>query len=416
VLVNLVHEHGPEVYFSWIMGADEEVSFTDNHIYATVGVYPYEPKGEYTFKVVDEADGSVIAEIKGQTVNYLSTTFHPHVTISPDRALFRLPMDGKYSIVVETEGSCDYGAVYMPTAPSGLIDQDVYLCFRELTNGSSVVFTTGVPLGDEWDYIPSDTEGLGANQIRSIQGYENLPVSWRTIIISIILLPVVLIMILTWLALFITSKIRKTDFRSLDYLLVCVLLILVVFDGIFILIVRNLTYQMIIRGLIALTLVGISLKRKRAYTPVTTLLIVYSLADITLIFNRYISTVFMIGAFVYMVVICMKGRKVHVNRIIYWSVTSTIVTLLMVQSLGVAWYEIVILCISLTVPFASWDKSQSMRSAGVLIVFKQVLFILFLYTSGVYMSLFFAHTAVNYLAMLILAMGNGKREKQHLIS
>jgi hypothetical protein len=176
-------------------------------------------------------------------------------------------------------------------------------------------------------------------------------------------------------------------------------------------IVRNLTYQLIIRFLIGLTLVGIYLKRKKAYTPVTTLILVFSLSDITLMFNRYISTVIMVAGYIYMVVICMKGKKIPVNRIIYWAAASTLVTLLMVYSVRVAWYEIVVMCISLLVPFASWDKGQSMRSAALLMVVKQILLIIFLYnTAGVYMSLFYAHMAFNYLGLLILAMGGKKQE------
>jgi len=411
VFVNLIHEHGPEVYFSWVMGADEEVSYTTNHVYATVGVYPIEPEGEYRYRVVDESDGSVIAVIEGETVTYLSDNFHPHVTISPERALFRLPMDGNFSIVLEADGSCGCIVIYMPTDPTGLIGQDEYLNFSEVKKSSSVVFTTNAPLGDDWYYIPADEEGFSTDQIRSIQGYENLPFNWRTIIISIIFVPVILVMVLTWLALFIASKVRKTKFRSLDYLLVCVLLIFVIFDGIFLMIVRNLTYQLIIRFLIGLTLVGIYLKRKKAYTPVTTLILVFSLSDITLMFNRYISTVIMVAGYIYMVVICMKGKKIPVNRIIYWAAASTLVTLLMVYSVRVAWYEIVVMCISLLVPFASWDKGQSMRSAALLMVVKQILLIIFLYnTAGVYMSLFYAHMAFNYLGLLILAMGGKKQE------
>ena len=411
IFANLVHEHGPEVYFSWVMGADEEVSYTTNDLYATVGVYPYEPKGNYTFKVVNEDDGSVIAVIAGSTVQYLSETFHPHVTVSPDRALFRLPMDGTYSIVLETNGSCDYGVVYMPTSPSGLVDdQDLYMNFRELSNGSSVVFTTNTALGDDWDFVASDTEGLNTNQIRSIQGYETLPFNWRTILISIIFAPVVLIMILTWLALFITSKIRKTSFRSLDYLLVCVLLILVGIDGMCIMIVRNLTLQLLIRFLIGLTIVGICFKRKKKFTPVTLLLIILSVSDITLMFNRWISMIIMLGGYGYMVYLNMKGRKIPVNRIIYWIAVSTVATLIMGYSFNVEWYDIVVLCLTLVVPFATWDREQGMRSAGILFVAKQILLTIYIYTLGVYMSLFFASMTANYLALLILAMSSKERE------
>jgi len=419
VFVNLVHEHGPEVYFSWVMGADPEVAFTTNHIYATVGVYPVDPVGRYAFRIVNEADGSTIAVVEGNSIEYLSETFHPHVTILPDRALFRLPMDGNYSIVMESENICDYVVVYMPTDPAGLIDQDVYLNSGEAKNGGTVLFTTNVPIGDDWDYFSAEEDGFNTDQIRSIQGYETLPFSWRTIIISIIFVPVLLVMILTWLALFVTSKVRKTGFKSLDYLMVCVLLILVIFDGIFLMIVRKLTYQLIIRTLIALVLVGIYLKRKKAYTPVTTLIIALSVADITLIFNRYISTFVMVGAYFYMVYICMRGKKIPVNRIIYWAAVSTVsVLLLSAGSFRVQWYDVAVLCISLLVPFASWDKGQNMRSAGILFVVKQILFMFFLYSDGVSMSLFFMQTLTNYLAMLILAMGGRKSQEgvQRLIS
>lgn len=407
VFVNLVHEHGPEVYFSWIMGTVPENAFTTNHAYATVGVYPLGPGKEYSYKVVDQDDGSLIATVEGGAVYYRSEDFRPHVTVSPDRALFRLPVDGNYSVVFESADYNEYAVIYMPTDTRGLFAQNVYIRFGEVSGSEQVAFTTNQVMTDDWEVFDAEEDGLNTNSIRTIQGYENLPVSWRTIIISMIVLPVVLIMILTWAALFIVSKIRKTGFRSIDYLLVCVVLILVVFDGIFMMIVRNLLYQILVKVLIALALSGISFKRKKAFTSVSVLVLVFCAADILSTLSLYMGMATMCAAYIFMIFICLYGKKIPVNRIIYWAATSLASALLLYFRLDVAWFPTAVTCVSILVPFVAWDRD--LRNVSILVTVQNIFLVLFLNTGDGHMTLYYVHMAAFHLALLILAMSSGKK-------
>ena len=409
VFANLVHEHGPEVYFSWIMGTGPENAFTTNHTYATVGVFPLGPGKEYSYKVVDQDDGTLIALVIGNSVTYLSEDFHPHITVSSERALFRLPLDGNYSVVFESADYNEYAVIYMPTETRGLFDQDVYIRFGEVSGSEEVAFTTNQDMTDDWEVFDAQEDGLNTDSIRTIQGYENLPVSWRTIVISIIVVPVVLIMILTWVALFIASKIRKTGFRSLDYLLVCVVLILVVFDGIVMMIVRNLLYQILVKVLIALALSGISFRRKKAFTSVSALILVFSAADILVTLSLYISMAAMGAAYVVMIFICLNKKKIPVNRIIYWAATATAVALLLQLRIKVSWLQTAVTCVSILVPFAAWDKDQGLRNASVLIMAQNIFLVAFMNTGDVHMTLYYLHKAAFYLALLVLAMNSKKK-------
>ena len=409
VFVNLVHEHSQEVYFSWIIGAEEENSYTKNHTYATVGVFPLGSGKDYSYSVVDNDDGSRIAFVKGDSVTYLSEDFHPHITVSPDRALFRLPMDGNYSVVFEAEGENACLVSYMPTDTLKLYDQDVYINMYELKNESLTVFTTNMPLSADWEALSDESDPLNANGIRSVQGYKNLPVNWRVIVISLIVVPVVLIMILTWVALFVASKIRKTGFRSLDYLLGCVVLILVVFDGIYMMIVRSLAIQILVKVLIALAFSGISYKRKREFNSVSALIIALCVADILRVFNVYLGMAFMAVSYVFMIFICLYKEKIPVNRIIYWAAAAVLSGLLLHFRLNVSWPSTLIACVSILVPFAAWDREQSVRNASVLIAAQDVLYVIFLHSYDTHMTLFYMHMAAFYLALLFLAMGSKKK-------
>lgn len=413
IMANLAHEHGPEVYFSWVMGGNSKVSFTENHAYATVGIYPIEKKWDYVLKVVDESDGSVVAEVENSVVTYYSETFHPHVAISPDRALFRLPLDGKFSIVVEGEDSCEYAVIYMPTEPAGFISEDIYLTFKTVEGGRSVAFTTGMNMTDEWDFFSAESDGFNENEIRLIQGYEKLPVSWKTIVISLIVSPIVLIMFITWIALFVSSKVRKTHFRSLDYLLGCTFVLLAIFDSFFMLIVRGLVYQLLIRVLIGLVLFLVSRKRGKGFTAVSALLLVFSVANLVLVLELTVSLCLMAAGYIFMIVICLRKKKLAVNRIIYWVACSAILCALLRFRLDFSILDLAMVSAAALIPFAAWDYSQGFRNAGLLLLVQDVAYKLFLYSVDRYISLYLFYMSAFYLALLIIAMSEKKPKMEY---